>query len=440
LSKKTNRRNFLKYAGGAVAAAAIAAAGYGAYMYTKPSEGPTPSPTTPAKNVVKIGTTKPLTGPEAVLGRNEWEGTQLWLDMIKEQGGIRGGDGNTYDVELFFYDDECKPDNVARLFEKLITDDKVDYLLGPIYGPLGMASVPVVMRYGILEFYGTSSYDPAIWEPEYGDYISHTITNGPAYLHGMIDMVLDYIVPEIDPDANSFAIIHGDDIFRYVCGTGAYEYAKDRGCNIVHYEQYSTEMASIDLSPVLTKVKAAKPKILMMGAAYPDAVLSVKQMVDLDIPISLMFPGTGAVTAEWYDAVKPYGDGICTTTQWEPGVIWPVDYGPSHDEYVSRYTAKYGKEPEYCSAIGFTQALALQHAMENCQEPLNADAMREYIHSTGNEFNSFYGNYKVDEHGVQVGHEMVLMQWQDGRKMCVWPNKVANSEVIYPMTPWKERA
>jgi len=130
LSKKTNRRNFLKYAGGAVAAAAIAATGYYAYDSMKPSEGPTPSPTTPAKNVVKIGTTKPLTGTEAVLGRNEWEGTQLWLDMVKEQGGIRGGDGNTYDVELFFYDDECKPDNVARLFEKLITDDKVDFLLG----------------------------------------------------------------------------------------------------------------------------------------------------------------------------------------------------------------------------------------------------------------------------------------------------------------------
>jgi len=95
LSKKTNRRNFLKYAGGAVAAAAIAAAGYGAYKYTQPSEGPTPSPTTPAKkNVVKIGTTKPLTGIEATLGRNEWEGTQLWHDMVKEQGGIKGGDGN----------------------------------------------------------------------------------------------------------------------------------------------------------------------------------------------------------------------------------------------------------------------------------------------------------------------------------------------------------
>lgn len=453
--EKTSRRNFVKYAGGAVAVAAIAAAGYGAYMYSQPKSTPTPT-TTPTQTktttkttttktqetkVVKIGTTKPLTGLESVLGRNEWEGVQMWEQWVKEQGGIKGADGITYMPEIYFYDDENKPDNVARLFEKLITEDKVDYMLGTIYGPLGMAGVPVVMRYKKLDFYGTSSYVPDDWKDEYGQYVFHTITNGPHYIEGYIDMVMDYVVPELgEEDANSFALIHGDDIFRYSLGMGTKDYLEKRGCNVVYYEQYSTDLAAVDLSPVLTKVKAAKPKCLVVGGAYPDAVLTVKQMVDLNIDVNLMFPGTGAVTPEWYEAVSPYGEGILATTQWEPGVMWPVEYGPTHDWYVDSYVKRFGREPEYCSATGFSQALALQHAMENCPEPMNTDAMGEWIRKTGNEHKTFYGNYKVDENGIQVGHKMALMQWQNGRKMCVWTPEIQNADLVYPMLPWKEKA
>ncbi len=432
--QKTSRRNFVKYAGGAVAVAAIAAAGYGAYQYYYggPARGPA------GKRKVRIGTTKPLSGIESVLGRNEWEGTQLWAKMVNEAGGIKAGDGNTYEVELVFYDDENKTENVARLFEKLIVDDKVDFLFGPIYGPLGMAAVPVVLKYKKLDFYGTASYDPKIWEKEYGDYIIHTCTNGSAYMASQIDLLMDYIVPKIDSEANKVAIIHGDDIFRYVCGTGGYEYAAKRGVNIVYYEQYSTDLASVDLSPILTKVKQAQPKVLLVGGGYPDAVLTVKQAVELDLQLNMFWPGTGAVTPEWYEAVKPYGEQIQTITQWEPGVIYPVNYGPSHDEYVSGYVEDYGREPEYCSAIGFSQGLALQMAMEKCDDPLNTEAIRETVRKEV-EFLGFYGHYKTDYDGIQIGHQVAVMQWQNGRKMCIWPENVKNTEVIYPMISWDQK-
>ncbi|MEM3004830.1 MAG: BTAD domain-containing putative transcriptional regulator, partial [Candidatus Bathyarchaeia archaeon] len=211
---KVSRRKYLKYAGAAVAAGAVAAAGYGLSQYYKPPAPTTPTPTTPtggAKKKLKIGTTKPLTGQEAVLGRNELNGTLLWVKMVNEAGGIKAGDGNTYEVELIYYNDENKPENVGRLFEKLITEDKVDYLFGPIYGPLGMATVPVVTKYRKLEFYGTATYDPSIWREEYGDYVVHVCTNGSHYLRSMIDMIMDYIVPELDPDAaynNFYRTLH----------------------------------------------------------------------------------------------------------------------------------------------------------------------------------------------------------------------------------------
>jgi len=107
-------------------------------------------------------------------------------------------------------------------------------------------------------------------------------------------------------------------------------------------------------------------------------------------------------------------------------------------EYVSKYTEDYGREPEYCSAIGFSQGLALQMAMEKCDDPLNTEAIRETVRKEV-EFLGFYGNYKTDYDGIQIGHQVAVMQWQNGRKMCIWPENVKNTEVIYPMISWDQK-
>ena len=68
--EKISRRKYLKYTGGAIAAAAIAAAGYGAYKYSEEPAAPTPE----RGKVVKIGGTKPFTGPDAPAGIAEGDG------------------------------------------------------------------------------------------------------------------------------------------------------------------------------------------------------------------------------------------------------------------------------------------------------------------------------------------------------------------------------
>ena len=105
---KITRRNYLKYAGGVVAAGALAAAGYGAYRYygqppaTPPPTTPTSTSTSPGgqKLKVKVGGTKPLTGSAAIFGIDENRGLEIWTNKwVNEKGGIKAGDGNTYEVE-----------------------------------------------------------------------------------------------------------------------------------------------------------------------------------------------------------------------------------------------------------------------------------------------------------------------------------------------------
>jgi branched-chain amino acid transport system substrate-binding protein len=435
---KISRRKYLKYAGAVVAAGAVAAAGYGISQYYKPptstSSPTTPTPTTGQKKRVRIGGTKPLTGSEALFGISEKAGNELWVKLVNEAGGIKAGDGNTYEVELVLYNDEQKPENVARLYEKLITDDKVDLLFGPVYGPLGMATVPIVEKYKKFEIYGTCSYDPAVYKD--WKYIVHIITNGPDYMTPIVDMIVEKVLPT-DPEARNIAVTHGDDMFSRTVGIYGLEYAKKKGLNVVFYDKYST--AITDLTPIVTRAKEAKPAIFLNAAAYGIAVLLVKQMVELDMNVKMFWPGTGAVFDKFYETLQKSAEELITCTQWEAGVLYKHDYGPSHDNFISAYQKEYGNVPDYTAATGFQQGLVLQRIMEQCKDPLNSDALRKAAGEF--EMTTFYGKYKIDPvTGWQLGHKMSNIQWQKGKKKVVWvPGEQSPTELIYPMRKWKER-
>jgi branched-chain amino acid transport system substrate-binding protein len=429
----------LKYAGAAVAAGAAAIAGYGASQYYgKPVTSP-PTTTTPTsggggeKLKVKIGGTKPLTGSAALQGIDENRGLEIWAKRwVNDQGGIKAGDGNTYEVELTIYNDESKPENVSRFYEKLISDDKVDFLMGPIWAPLGQATVAAVEKYKKLEIYGNSAFDPTQWHD--WKYVMMVITNGPDYLNILTDMIINKVLPQ-DPDAKDIAIVHTDDAFGIVSGSWGYQYAKKQPqLNVVYYDKVSFD--STDFTPVLTKVKAANPSILLFEAGIK-APLVAKGVREIGLDLKLFYPGTYGVFKQFYDGLSPkYGENVISITQWVPGEKYPANYGPTEDWFVSQFNKDYNvSTPQYTAGTGFTQGLILQAAMEKCSKPLDSDAMRQVVGNVS--FTGFFGDIAFDPvTGWQTGHKMSALQWQDGNAVCVYPEKVAKAPLRYPMAKW----
>ena len=437
--KKITRRAYLKYAGGIVAVGAIAAAGYGAYQfYGKPVTPPptmttTPgTPTTGQKLTVKVGGTKPLTGVVGLLGIDENRGLEIWAKRwVNDQGGIKAGDGNTYTVDLTIYNDESKPDNVSRFYEKLITDDKVDFLMGPVWAPLGQATVAAVEKYKKLELYGCASFDPAQWKD--WKYVIMICTNGSNYLNTLSEMIINKVLPN-DPTAKDIAIVHTDDTFGMIAGTNGYQQAKAHPeLNIVYYDKVSFD--STDFTPVLTKVKAANPSVLFFEAGAK-APLVAKGVREIGLDLKLLYCGTGSVYQAFYDGLGPkFGENLISITQWVPGEEYPSNYGPTEDWFVSQFNKDYNAAPAYPAAIGFTQGLAVQAAMEKCSTPLDSDAMRQVV--GGISFTGFFGDEAFDPvTGWQIGHKMSALQWQNGKPVCVYPDKVAKASLKYPMAKW----
>ena len=108
-----------------------------------------------ADKVIYLGAAVSETGKFSREGKDTRQGYGLWLDWVNnEYGGIKVGD-ERYRVELIMYDDEGDPDTAARLVEKLINEDRVDFLLGPYSSSLTQSASAIAEKYGKIMIEGT---------------------------------------------------------------------------------------------------------------------------------------------------------------------------------------------------------------------------------------------------------------------------------------------
>src|SRR5262245_47827979 len=79
-----------------------------------------------AQAPIRVGASVSQSGPYAAPGQNQLRGYQLCVKHLNDKGGVLGRK-----LELVVYDDESDPATAVRLYEKLITQDRVDLVLGP---------------------------------------------------------------------------------------------------------------------------------------------------------------------------------------------------------------------------------------------------------------------------------------------------------------------
>jgi ABC-type branched-subunit amino acid transport system substrate-binding protein len=158
----------------------------------------------PAPEAIKIGYSISLTGSYAATAKRQHEGVLLWADWVNRQGGIFVKEYNSrIPVKLVWYDDESNTDRAIALYERLITVDKVDFLLGPYGSPLTAAVAPIAEKYKKLLISSLGS-DDYIFEQGY-KYIVQPLTPASFYFHSTLDMV-----KALDPAAKKVAIIYRD--------------------------------------------------------------------------------------------------------------------------------------------------------------------------------------------------------------------------------------
>jgi branched-chain amino acid transport system substrate-binding protein len=239
-------------------------------------------------------------------------------------------------------------------------------------------------------------------------------------------------VKELNPKAQ-VALVYKDDAFSKAVLLSARKQVTEAGLKTVLDEAYSPE--TTDFGPIINKVVSAKGDILLGGGHYPDGATLARQLYDQKAGlkwVTLLVAPDSPNFATLGDAAV----GITVPSQWEPQVLFKPDFGPTAAEFTQKFQAKYNIEPGYHAAGGYAAGLLLAHAIgeaRSIEQAKVADVLNRLDVTTMFGRTKFSTNPK--EHGLQMGHEMVIAQWQKraGKlfKEVIWPKSAKTADTIY---------
>jgi branched-chain amino acid transport system substrate-binding protein len=372
-----------------------------------------------AQGPIRIGASLSLTGTYAKPGKYQQEGYQLCGKELNAKGGLLGRK-----VEFVVYDDQSMPATGVRLYEKLITDDKVDAVMGPYSSPITEAVANVTEKYKKVMVSPLAATTSIFKRPpdKKRHYIFMVISPAEGYLEGLVDLATKRGLKTI-------AIVNEDTLFTKASASGTADAAKAKGLEVVFQEAYPK--GNQDFSALLTKVKAKNPDVVAASTYFDDAVAITRQMKELDVNPRMLGVTVGGDLPEFYDLLKQNAEYIYGATQWEPMLPYP-----GQKEFLEAYKKEFGREPAYHAAAGYAGCLTYSEAVKRAGT-LDSDRVRDQLLKL--EMRTMFGDYKVDEDGFQIAHKMVLFQWQDGKKVTVWPDALASGKLRFPTPPWNQR-
>jgi branched-chain amino acid transport system substrate-binding protein len=382
-----------------------------------------------AQQPIRIGASMSQTGSFAALGQNQLRGYQLCVKHANEKGGVLGRK-----VELIVEDDQSRAATAVGIYERLITQGKVDAILGPYSSPI-TEDVADVSEKHRMPMVAPLAATTSIFKKG-RKYVFMVQSPAEVYLEGLIDLAAKRGLKTV-------AIINEDNIFSQATAQGTAQLAKKRGLQVLPVETYAK--GTTDFSAILSRLRAANPDVIAAATYFEDAVAISRQLKQFNVNPKMFGVTVGGDLPKFYSTLGSTAEFVYGASQWEAelvtlragGLVPIARQYPGAKEFVEAYRKEYpNADFSYHSAGGYGGCQVLLEAIRRAGS-LDAEKVRAAILTL--DYHNVYGGFKVDADGFQRAHKMVLFQWQDGKKAIVWPEELAAAAPRFPTPPWNKR-
>ncbi|MBL4892891.1 MAG: amino acid ABC transporter substrate-binding protein [Rhizobiaceae bacterium] len=377
---------------------------------------------------IKLGSAISLTGKYSSAGIHAQHGYEFAVQKIKDAGGIKFG-GKCYNFNIIYYDDESKGDRGATLAERLINQDKVQYMLGPYSSGLTKAIAPITEKYKIpmVEAEGASR---SLFNKG-RKYLFAVLSTSEQYLASAITLAGEQAVANGGKASDvKVAIAVENDPFSLDIRAGVLDDAKAAGMTVVIDEKLPRDLS--DMGAILTKVKLLKPDVLIVSGHTKGAATAVRQVGEMKIKVP-MFAITHCESADVVGKFGDYANGVLCATQWAETLTYsdPIfgtaaEYNTEIKAAISHYA---DRSVPYQTAQASAAVLVFKDAFERAGS-LDKEKIRDAIAAT--DLATFYGPIKFAPEGNNMAKPMVLRQIQDGKYKVVAPTAFATDKLMWP--------
>ena len=370
---------------------------------------------------IRIGASLPLTGDFSQPGTAAKQGYEIWEQMINDAGGLLGRD-----VELVILDDASDQNTVVSDYNRLISRENVDLLLGTFSSLLNLPASAVAERNRMV-YVEPAGGAPEIFERGF----KYLFFAQPATAPHQADIFIEYLksLPAGQlPQTAAYPV--QDDPFTVPVIDTIQSELEGMGVETVYSKVYPPDTTNFDT--IANAISSENPDLVAQGAVFEDGVGLIRSMQKAGYNPSILFQTSAPSNSTQYsDAIGVENtEGVFYTVSWSPDADYPMNA-----EFVRAYDEKFGGEPPEDAADAFAAAQVLQTAVEEVGE-IDQDAIADYLH--GNSVESILGELSWDETGAPE-QEFILAQWQSGAPEVVLPEEVATADrVIFPKPDWSQ--
>jgi branched-chain amino acid transport system substrate-binding protein len=370
---------------------------------------------------IRIGASTSLTGNYAPFGALVKQGYEVWAEWINGRGGISVG-GKPHNVEMIYYDDKSDAKTSVKLTEKLITEDRVNVILGPYSSGIAAATSAIGERYRYVTIAPMASGD-SLYE------------RGFKYLFSVASRdyypIVDLAVQQI-PRPKTFAVVTTDHFYALPAVGGARKRSLELGLKEVYYGKFP--LGTTDFSGILTALKSKLPDLLYFGGFFNESVSFYRQAKELNVNMKLITAIGTASHPNWPKVMKKDGEYLLSSQPWhrDIGFKGPFFTSESFDDFWKQKT---GRNASFFQASGFVAGILMQLATEQAGN-LDQTKIRDAFSSMDVE--TFYGKFKYDAAGRNIAGSMGVVQVQNGKPVVVFPQR-PGLKFVYPVPPWDGR-
>ncbi len=388
------------------------------------------------RDYFKVGVITSLSGDLATGGNVTKRGYDLWAKAVNAQGGIEIG-GKRYRVKLYYADAQSEPSQGASGAERLITQEGVDFLLGPYSSGVTLAVAPVIEKYRVPMITG-SAESPLIWRQKFR-YTFGTIP--PVNYTGSTPI---NVLAALKPAPRTAIILGSNDAFSKATAEAFKAASEKAGIRVL---KYNIVPAGQDLIPLLSAAKVMRPDLIAFGGHDEELINLVKALRQINYTPKALLMHYGVTEPAFVEALGKDAEDVFGASVWTPTlhtrgeILWK-----DAASYAKEAEATYGVPADYtqagCSAAGIAFQAALQKA--GVTPPLDG-AEREALLNALEELDiqTFYGRIRFAREGeyyhANVGLNALTVQIQGGVPVIVGPAEYAEAKARYPMKPWSER-
>ncbi|MBW1981470.1 MAG: amino acid ABC transporter substrate-binding protein [Deltaproteobacteria bacterium] len=376
-----------------------------------------------ATKVIKLGCAISFTGGKSRSGKLYRDAYDMAVEQVNKKGGVKVG-SDTYMFKIVYYDDKSDPTESSRLVEKLITQDKVNFLLGPYSSGITIPDSLVAQRYEIPMIEGGGASGKIFSRGN--KYIFGTLPPAGQYFKSTLEMLKTFT-----PAPKTVAILYSDDKFDLSVAKGTKALAEQMGMKVVLYEKYAE--GATDFNSILTKLKAMKADVMLVAGHTEESLNVTQQAKELNVCPKLISMTVGPSEADFRKSLGKDAEYIFGVASWSTQMNFKGYLFKDTQEFVKLFKAKFGYDPDYHNASGIADVAVFKDAIERAGS-LNPEKVRDAIAATS--LATIYGHVEFNPNG-QIKGTSVVLQIQGGKIYQVYPE--GTKKPRYPFPCWKER-